>query len=157
MTGGNVPERADQGKKGGYERDKSPLQAAWRTDAKQLPHEQAEIEAGRVNQQPLANVRMSAKVHAAHPARLKEMREGPFQAFSSEPQQPLAACAANATTIAIHRLARGGVLLPVPSPAIRFRDVSAQPHGFEIHERLVAVIALVTDDLLKTVAVGAHR
>lgn len=95
------------------------------TDAHQLPHQQPEIEAGRVDQQSLENVRMSAEVHAAHSTGLVEMREGPFQALAAEPQQPLAARAANATTIAIDRLARVGILLPVPSPTIGFRDVAA--------------------------------
>src|SRR6266550_4233082 len=106
MTHSTVPERADQRKEGGCDCDQPPLEATRRADANQLAHEQAEIEAGRVDQQPLANVLMSAEVHAAHPTRLVEMREGSLQALAAEPQQPLAARTANTTTIAIDRIAR---------------------------------------------------
>ena len=44
-----------------------PLQSAWRADADQLPHEQAEIVAARLNQQSLANVGMAAEVYARRP------------------------------------------------------------------------------------------
>ena len=95
----------------------SALEAAWRADADHVPHEEPEIDAGGMNQQPLADVRVSAEVHAAHPAGFKEMSEGPFQAFAAQPQQPLAAGTANAPAIPIHGIARGRVLLPVPPPA----------------------------------------
>jgi hypothetical protein len=84
------------------------------------------------------------------------MREGSFRALTAKPQQTQAACAANAPTIAVHRSARLGMVLPVPSSAIGFRDVAADAHGFEIDERLIAVIALVADDF-DTVSVGLYR
>ena len=59
--------------------------------ANQLPHEEPKIEAARVDQQSLQNVGGPAEVHAAHPARLVEMREGPLQVFAAEPQQSPAA------------------------------------------------------------------
>jgi hypothetical protein len=40
------------------------------------------------------------------------MREGSFQALTAKSQQTQAACAANAPTIAVHRSARLGMLLP---------------------------------------------
>jgi len=49
------------------------------------------------------------------------------------------------------------MVLPVPSSAIGFRDVAADAHGFEIDERLIAVIALVADDFFDTVSVGLYR
>jgi hypothetical protein len=49
------------------------------------------------------------------------------------------------------------VLLPVPSPPIRFGDVTADANGFEIEERLIAVIALVVDDFFDALAIGPHR
>jgi hypothetical protein len=55
----------------------------------------------------------------------QEMGKRPFQAFTAEPQQSLTARASNATPIAVHRVARVGVLLPVPSSQIGFRDVAA--------------------------------
>jgi hypothetical protein len=63
----------------------------------------------------------------------------------------------NPPTIAVHRSARLGMVLPVPSSAIGFRDVAADAHGFEIDERLIAVIALVADDFFDTVSVGLYR
>lgn len=71
-----------------------------------------------------------------------------------KPEQALTARAADAPTIAIHGGACDRVLLPLPSSAIRFGDVAAHAHGFEIHERLVAVIPLLAHDLFDAVAVG---
>lgn len=82
-------------------------------------------------------------------------RLGPIRALAAEPQQPLASGAANASTVAVDGSARLGLLLPVASSAIRFRDVAPDAHGFQIDERLIAVIALIADDLL--VPVGPHR
>ena len=76
MTRHRLPERPNQREKGAEDRDDAALQAARRADADQLPHEEAEIEAAGVDQQPLQNVRVPAEVHAAHPAGLVEMREG---------------------------------------------------------------------------------
>jgi len=45
----------------------------------------------------------------------------------------LTAGAANATTIAIYRVARFGVLLPVPSSSIGFRNVASKTDGFEVY------------------------
>ena len=53
--------------------------------------------------------------------------------------------------------ARLRVLLPVASSAIRFRNVTADADGIEIHHHLIAVIDLVADDLLQTLAVWRHR
>ena len=44
-------------------------------------------------------------MHAAHPAGLIEMGKGAFQSLAAEPQQALAASAAHAPTIAVHRVA----------------------------------------------------
>ena len=57
-------ERPNERQKARQARDESSLQAAWRADADQLPHEQSEIEAAGVNQQPLQDVRLTTKVHA---------------------------------------------------------------------------------------------
>ena len=52
MTGNQMPERAEQRQQGGNYRDTPPLQSSRRTHADQLPHEQVEIEANCVEQQP---------------------------------------------------------------------------------------------------------
>jgi hypothetical protein len=78
-----APEVAHQRQKRSHDGDEPPLQCSRRPDANQLPHEQSEIEAGRVNQQSLADVRMSAQVHAAQPPGFIEMCEGSFQALAA--------------------------------------------------------------------------
>ena len=145
MTCHGRPDGANQRDESAESRDESALEAARRADADQVPHEKPQIEAAGMNQQPLADVRVSAEVHAAHPTGFKEMSEGPFQAVAAQPQQSLAARTANAPAIPIHGVARGRMLLPVPPAAIGFGDVAANAHGFEIDERLIAVVALVGD------------
>src|SRR6188768_3751296 len=85
------------------------------------------------------------------------MSKGPFQALTAEPQQAQAPRAANAPTIAVHRVASRRVLLPVPSATIRFGDVAADADGFEVDQRLIAVIALVAHHLFEAIAIGSHR
>jgi hypothetical protein len=113
-----LPEVATRRQKRREHGDEPPRQPARRADADQLTQEEPEIEAARVDQQSLADVRVAAQVHTAHPAGLVEVREGSFQALTAKPQQTQAACAANAPTIAVHRSARLRMVLPVPSSAI---------------------------------------
>ena len=56
-----------------------------------------------------------------------------------------------------HRGTRLGLLLPVSAPPIGFRDVAPDAYGFEIDERLIAVIALIADHLGEAVSVGPHH
>ena len=84
MTGGKFPEGRNQYKKRGYDGAESPLQAPRCADANQVPHEEPEIEPAHVDQQSLQYVRVAAEVHAAHAARLVEMRDGPLQPFAAE-------------------------------------------------------------------------
>jgi hypothetical protein len=109
-----------------------------------------------VDQQSLQDVGVPSEVHAAHPAGFVEMREGPSQAFAAGPQQTQASRPADAATIPIDRRPRLGLFLPVAAPAIGFGDVAPYADGFEIDERLIAVIPLVADDLLQAVALGQH-
>src|SRR5262245_38879132 len=153
----DAPKRAEQGPQSRDDGHEPPLQAAWRADADQLPHEQTEIESGCVHEQPFSNVRVPAQMDTSHPARLKEMGERPFQALTAEPQQAQAACAADASPIAIDGGTRLRLLCPVASPAIGLRDVAADTDGFKINERLIAVIALVRHHGVETVAVGTLR
>ena len=156
MTPHTLPETSRQCQQRGDDRDEPPLQPSRRADADQLSHQQPEIETAGVNQQPLQNVGVSAQVHASHAAGLVEMREGPLQALAAEPEQPQATRATNAPPIAIDRGLRLGLLLPVASPAIGLGDVTPDPHGFEVDERLIAVIPLVADDPLEAVALAGQ-
>src|SRR6267142_3932863 len=152
-----LPERPNQRQEAAHHRDDAPLQASRRADADQLTHEEPEIEGARVEQHALQNVRVPAEVHAAHPAGLIEMGKGSFHALPATSQQPLAARATDASTIAVDGVAGRRVLLPIASPTIGFRDVAAHAYRLEIDERLVTVIALVADDFFDAVAVGLHR
>src|SRR5262247_914904 len=69
--------------------------------AAQLPHQEAEIEGARVDQQPFEDVAMSAQVGAPHPAGVVDMRERPFHVLPAAAQQPLAALPAHAPAIAV--------------------------------------------------------
>src|SRR5262245_61346286 len=125
MTRDRLSERPNQRQKAHQGREQASLQPAWRADADQLPHEQAEIEAAGVNQQSLPNVGVAAEVHTTKAAGFIEMGEGPFQALAAEPEQAQAPPTTNAPTITVHRVARFGVLLPVSSAAIGLGDVAA--------------------------------
>ena len=94
MTRDRVRERADQRQKRHKDRGDASLQPAWRADADQLPHEQAEIEAASVNQQPLQDVWVTAKVGPSHAAGLIHVREGTFQQLAPHPLQPPASLTA---------------------------------------------------------------
>ena len=78
------------------------------------PHEEAQVEAADVDQQPFQDVRVPAQMRAPHPARLVEMRIRAFQPLAASPLQGVPARAADAPTIRIHRVARRRLLLPVP-------------------------------------------
>ena len=58
-------------------RRRAALEATRRTDARQLPHEQPQIEAADVHEQPFQDVGMPAQMHAAHAAGVIEMGVGP--------------------------------------------------------------------------------
>ena len=97
---------------------------------------------------------MTSEMDAPHPAGFREMRKRSLQSFASLAKQPFASLSPNAPMVAIDRVASLGGLLPMAPSAIGFRDVTPQAHRFEIHERLLAVIALVPDDLFETIAIG---
>ena len=106
-------------------RSRGPGGSARRTDARQLPHEQPQIEAADVHEQPFQDVGMSAQMHAAHAAGVIEMGVGPFQQFAPLPQQPFPARASDPPPIGIHRVPCRGLALPPTPAAVRLRDVAA--------------------------------
>jgi hypothetical protein len=99
------------------------LQAAWSADAEQATHEQCEIEATNVDQYALADVRVAAEMHAAHPTGLIEMGKAPFQTLPAESQPAKPASTTNAPTVTVHCVAGRRVLLPLPPAPIGFGDV----------------------------------
>jgi hypothetical protein len=154
VTRHGPPKRANQHHKSAESRDEPALEAARRAHADQSTQKHAEIEASRVDQQPLPDVGVPAQVHTPHAASLIEMSKWPFQALTAEPKQAQTAHATNAATIAIDRVAGPRVGFPVPSSSIGFGDVAADADGFEIDERLIAVIALVGDDFFDALPSG---
>ena len=70
---------AEQGEQGTERGHRAALEATRRADARQLPHEQPEIEAADLHEHALQDVGMPAQMHAAHPSGLIEMRVGTFQ------------------------------------------------------------------------------
>ena len=85
MTHHGPPEPTPQREKGAQSRGEAALETSRRTDADQPTHEQAEIEAGGVDQQALPNASVPAQIHAPHPTGLIEMSKRAFQSFSAQP------------------------------------------------------------------------
>ena len=83
------PGRTEEADQDGDKRHSAPLEAPWRADARQLPHEQAEVGATDLEEQPLQAVGMPPEKYAAHAPGFIEMRVGPFQALAPLPQEPL--------------------------------------------------------------------
>ena len=107
-----------------------------------------------MQQHALEDVVVTAQMDPPHPTGLVQMRKRPLQPFAALPQQPFAARASNAPTVTIDRVPRLRVLLPATPAAIGLGDVTSHAHRFEIHQLLVAVIALVADDFFEPVALG---
>ena len=78
-----APNQRDQRNKNGED---TPLEPARSAHADQLTHDESQIEAPRVDQQPLADVRLTAEVHTAHSAGLIEMSKRAFQPLTAEPK-----------------------------------------------------------------------
>ena len=112
-----------------WQGDHAALETARRADASQPPHQQPEVEAGGVHEQPLEDVGMPPQMHTPHRAGFEEMGERAFQPFAALAQQALPAGATNAPAVAIDRGAGRGLAAPVPAAAIGFRDVCTAP-GF---------------------------
>src|SRR5207244_3651558 len=109
----------------------------------------SEIEAAGVNQYPLENIFVAAQMCAPHAAGVVEVRERAFDALAALPHQAPSAWPAHASTIAIDGRLRVWFFRPVASAAVRLGDVRPDADRLEVHHRLIAVIALVADDLFQ--------
>src|SRR5215203_7008887 len=99
------PERHHDGDR----RRKAALEAAWRADAEDLTHDEPEIEATRMNQQTLQDVRVTTQMRTTHPTRVIDVREGAFDRLTASTHQASAASSTRPATIGIHGgLGRGG-------------------------------------------------
>ena len=119
-----APEAAAQGDQGTEHGHRAAVEAPRRADARQLPHEQPEIEAADMHEHTLQDVGLPAQMRAAHPPGRVEMRVGTFEPLAPLPQQPLPTGAPNPPAIGIDRVTGRGLALPVAPPAIRLRDIT---------------------------------
>jgi len=140
------------------QRAQAALEATRRADAEERAHQEPEIEAPDVDEEAFQDVRVAPQVRPAHPAGLIEMGVRPLQAFAAASLQPTAAGPAYPPAVRIDRVARRRLAAPVTRPAIWFRDVCPQVECRQIHQHLIAVVALVGDDLVdhRGVAPGGH-
>src|SRR3712207_64573 len=104
-------------------RAEAALEPARRADAEKCPHQEAEIEAADVDDEPFQDVDVATQVRPAHSARLVEMGVRPLQALAPAPLQPMAARPADSSTVRIDRVARRRFPMPATWATIRFRDV----------------------------------
>src|SRR5262245_66609885 len=89
-------------------------------------------------------------MRAPHATRVVEMCERTVDPLAPLSQQSAATRSADPPTIAIDGRLGVGLLRPVASSAIWFGDVGPNANRLEVHHRLITVIPLVADDLLKT-------
>ena len=86
------PGRTEEADQDGDKRHSAPLEAPWRADARQLPHEQAEVGATDAGGAAASSCwDAPPEKYAAHAPGFIEMRVGPFQALAPLPQEPLPA------------------------------------------------------------------
>ena len=137
----------------GTNRGHAALQPARRADPDQMTHDEPEIEATRMNQEALQDVRVAAQMRAPHPARVVEMRKRAFDPFAALAHQAAAAAAPHPATIAIHRRLGLGSLRPITSPPVRLGHVGPDAHGVQVDQGLIAVIPLITDDLVQSLRI----
>jgi hypothetical protein len=125
-----LPEYENRVKEQG-QKVRPPLQAAWLSDSEDIPHEQAQIQAGDVDEHSLEDVAVAAKMSASHSAGFERLGEGTFEQFAALAQQCFPALATNASPIAMHRVAFVVLALPVPATSVRLGDVAADRDGLE--------------------------
>ena len=101
-----APEAAQHADQDVDEGAHATLEAARGPEARQMAHEQSQIQTADVHQQAPEDVPMAAQMEPAQSAGFVEMRVGRFKSFAALAQQPLAAGTLNPSPIAIHRVAR---------------------------------------------------
>src|SRR5712691_5329261 len=104
---------------------RAALQTARRAETDQLTHDEPEIEAARMNQDALENVRVAAQMRATHAPRVVDMRKRAFDQLAAATHQATSTSSLNPATIAIHRRLGLGLLRPVALPPVRLRNVGA--------------------------------
>ena len=106
MVPDSVPDTRDQRhdrQDRGDTRRHAPLEAPGLPDADERAHQEAEVEAGGMDDQSFEDVLMTTQMRAAHAAGVVQMRIRSFEQFSALTQEALAASAAHAPTVRVHR------------------------------------------------------
>src|ERR1700686_5790119 len=106
-----------------YDGCRAILQPARRAAADQVAHDEPEIEAPRMDQQPLEDIGVTAQVGAAHTPSVVEMREGAFDPLTPLTHQAPAARSTNPPPIGVHRDLGLRLLRPIAATAVRLCDV----------------------------------
>jgi len=78
-------QRAREARKRAEKGLQSPLESPRRPDAYRAPHHQAQVEAGRVNQQAFQDVCVTPEVGASHAAGFVQVRERALDQLASHP------------------------------------------------------------------------
>src|SRR5438874_1978330 len=92
------PERDDAGE----QRRQPPLQAPWRADTDEGPHQESQIEAAAVDKESFQDVVVPSQMRAPHATGLVEMRVRAFQSLAAAPLQGAATRPANASAVGVH-------------------------------------------------------
>ena len=120
--------RSDQGVE---QRSGAALKASRRPDARQLAHEQAQVQSANAHQEPLEDVGMAAQMDSAQPPGFVEIGVRPFEAFAPAAHQTQAAGASDPPAVGIHGGPGCGLAPPAAPPAVRLRYVvSARKPSF---------------------------
>jgi hypothetical protein len=122
----------EKGVKKQTEQVRSALKASWFADAEYRAHEKAEVETGDVDEYAFENVAVVSQVSPSHRARFERVGEGSFEQLAALSEHRLASLAADATAVAVHRIALDLLVLPVPPSAFGLGNVPADSEYFEI-------------------------
>jgi hypothetical protein len=101
-----------------------------------------------MHEQSFEHVLVPAHVDSPESTRLVEMRTWSLEPFAASAEEPLAAVAADASSIGIDRVPLGFLVRPRLRAAIRFADVGANLQRLQVVNHPSTVIALVGDDFL---------
>src|SRR5262249_54262357 len=114
------------------ERCQAALEAAWRADAEERPHPEAQIEGAGMHEQPLEHVLVPAHVRAPQTTGLIGMRTRSLEQFASFPEKAFSTVAADPTSIRVNRVAFRLLLNPRLWPATGLADIGANLQRLQI-------------------------
>ncbi len=96
---------------------------------REFQDDEPKIEATRMNQDALQDVRVTTQMRATHPPGDVDVGEGAFDILAASTQQPASSLSANPPSIAIHRRLGLRLLGPVATTASRLGHVGADADG----------------------------